>query len=196
MIAGIIVLLAANIVYLDIVVLDAIVSKKNEVPIAVTASETCSGACVQTLSDMVNARLATSVAVPTRNNSTQPALVTTPKEYYIPLGSGMTKSDIWETVPGVEATIDTSQYPKIKQVIFETYLRIPVGIGWMHVKLYNATDGHDVWGSEVKTESNISTYKNAVVSLDPGNKRYTVKAMSTIRADSYLDNIRIKIITY
>lgn len=188
-------LLSVNIVFLDILVFGKTGEKDNVTPVSVSEPVVCPAACTPLFTDIMNTKLAVpagSVSAVVKDVS----VVSSPKEYYIPLGSGMTKHDTWETVTGVEATIDTSLYPKIKQVIFESYLRIPVGIGWMHVKLYNVTDGHDVWGSEVQTESNTAIYRSAPITLDPGSKRYIVMAESTIRADAYIDNARIKILTY
>lgn len=183
--AALCLLFAANIVFLDITVFG--VKPVQEAPVTMIAVPTATPYPTPE-----------APATPTLTREAAPSspAVTTPKEYYIPLGSGDTKSDQWETLPGVGTSIDTTLYPKIKQVVFEAYLRIPVGIGWMHVKLFDVTDGHEVWGSELISESSTAQYKSAVISLDPGNKTYIVQALSTIRADAYVDNARIKIITY
>lgn len=186
LIATVLLVVVTNTVFLDIVVFGKAASKD------VSLSQT--SIVLPTITPVPTQLASPTVAPSPSIGSVQ--VVNSPKEYYIPLGNGMTKNDQWETVAGMEATIDTSLYPKIKQVVFESYLRIPVGIGWMHVKLFNATDGHDVWGSEVQSESNTFVRESAVIPLDSGNKRYIVMAQSTIRAEAYIDNARIKIITY
>ncbi len=196
LIATALLFVVTNTVFLDIVVFGKASDTAPAVPISVEAPSACPAACTPVMAGLITAKLTDHPAAAVTPSVAPVQADTSPKEYYVPLGSGTTKNDQWEAIPGAEATIDTSLYPKIKQVTFESYLRIPVGIGWMHVKLFNATDGHDVWGSQLQTESNTSSHQSAVITLDPGNKRYIVMAQSTIRAEAYIDNARIKIITY
>ena len=90
------------------------------------------------------------------------------KEYYITLGSGTTKSSVWEDVAGIESVIDTINYPSIKSIVFEVFLNIPTANGVAKAKLYNVTDKHDVWFSEVSSEGPSLTKKEASISLDRG----------------------------
>ena len=117
------------------------------------------------------------------------------KEYYIPLGSGTTRSSDYVSLEGAEAHIDTSLYGNIKQVTFEVFLRNPTGNGVTYAKLFNVTDKHDVWFSEVSMVGGGTSRKDAAVTLEPGNKLYRVYLKSTLAFDVYADNARIHIVT-
>jgi len=117
-------------------------------------------------------------------------------EYYISLGSGSTKSSVWQDIAGAEAVIDTANYPTIKSVTFEVFLRIPTANGTVYAKLYNVTDKHDVWFSEVISEGPILTKKEASITLEPGTKTYRVMGLSTLKYDANIENARIRILTY
>mgnify|MGYP001560227162 CR=1 FL=1 len=117
-------------------------------------------------------------------------------EYYISLGSGTTKSSVWQDIAGVEAIIDTTNYPSIKSVIFEVFLNIPTANGSVYAKLYNVTDKHDVWFSNVSSEGPVLTKKEAMITLAPGIKTYRVMGLSTLKYDANIENARIRILTY
>lgn len=116
-------------------------------------------------------------------------------EYYISLGSGSTKSSVWQDVAGAEAIIDTTNYPSIKSVIFEVFLNIPTANGSVYAKLYNVTDKHDVWFSNVSSEGPVLTKKEAAITLEPGIKTYRVMGLSTLKYDANIENARIRILT-
>jgi hypothetical protein len=116
-------------------------------------------------------------------------------EWYIPLGSSSTQSQDWVELPGAEATIDTRNYPNIKQVIFEAYLSIPTANGIVWAKLYNVTEQHDVWYSEVSGETDKVIGKQAKITLEPGRNLYRVKMKSSMRYQADLTNARIIIVT-
>lgn len=191
--AGILLMLAVNIIYLDI----AVFGKRGPVDSASVAFPAGTGEPSPAVT--VNAETehmpAPTITPSSVVSNTPVASKAHPREYYIPLGSGSTQSDTYSELPGVSAYIDTSLYPPIREVTFEAFVHIPAGIGWMHARLYNATDGHEVWGSEVTTESDTQQFRTSVVMLAPGRKLYTVQARSTIKAEARLTNARIKIIT-
>lgn len=118
-------------------------------------------------------------------------------EYYIPLGgNATTTNDQWEDMPGVETIIDTAAYPSIKTVYFEASVRIPTKNGRVYARLYNVTDKHPVWFSDVSTESDISNLViSSPITLDSGNKLYRVQMKTTLRYASILDFARIRIIS-
>lgn len=189
-------LIALNLVILDIVVF----TKKREEPAAVVqephaSPSICDEACQASVAASVAKLMAVTPSPLPPIPATLPIRESAAREYYIPLGSGKGKSDQWEAIAGAEAYIDTTRYPNIKEVTFEAYMRVPAGVGRMHVKLYNVTDGHDVWESELTTESDTSVRRSTTITLSAGNKLYRVLVKSTIRADAYLDNARIKLVT-
>ena len=117
-------------------------------------------------------------------------------EYYISLGSGSTKSSVWQDIAGAEAIIDTTNYPPIKSVVFEVFLNIPTANGLVYAKLFNVTDKHDVWFSNVSSEGPVLTKKEATITLESGTKTYRVMGLSTLKYDANIENARIRILTY
>ncbi len=117
-----------------------------------------------------------------------------PKDYYIPLGTGFTQNNNWVDVGGTDITINPADYGKIKQVIFQASMHIPVANGTIYARLYNVTDNHPVWFSEVSTGQGSSTMvSSANITLDPGSKLYRVQIKTSLQYPSYLDFSRIKI---
>ena len=76
---------------------------------------------------------------------------TSAREYFIPLGTGINQTDEWQDVDGAQAYVDSTQYRKLKKVTFEATLEIPAGAQISYVRLFNATDKHPVWYSEIST---------------------------------------------
>lgn len=130
---------------------------------------------------------------------TQPQQVTNVvKEYFVPLGAGTNAADEWEDVPGLRVSVDTNQYGKIKSVVFEATVRVPSLDQWAKVRLYNVTDKHPVWSSEVNFTigSQPTLLTSAPFTLDTGVKTYQVQMKTQIRHTAYLDQSRIHITTY
>lgn len=115
------------------------------------------------------------------------------REVYIPLGTGTVLSSEWTGLPATDVTINTAHYPPIAQAYFEVFMHIPTGNGQMMAKLYNETDRHDVWFSEVAMTGSQIVRREVPVTLEPGNKRYRVMLKSTLRYDAVLDNARIRL---
>lgn len=117
------------------------------------------------------------------------------KEIYIPLGQGESTAKEWKDVSGAEAYIDTSKYPEIDSVVFETALHMsPSGTGTAHARLRNVTDGPTVWFSELSTPSVTSIrLESKKISLAAGNKLYRVQMYATHQYPAILDFARIKI---
>ncbi|MEK7065595.1 MAG: hypothetical protein AAB961_01255 [Patescibacteria group bacterium] len=186
-------LIAVNLLWLDIMIFSG---ARNEQPVATEVAATCDANCRGAISADIISKLTTPspVAVPVARESnvaaTGPA-----KEYYIPLGSGSTRSNEYVALDGAEAYIDTSLYGPIKSVTFEVFLRNPTGNGITYAKLFNVTDKHDVWFSEVSFEGGGLVRKEATITLEPGNKLYRVMLKSTLAYDVYVDNARIRIVT-
>ncbi|MFZ5844980.1 MAG: hypothetical protein ACOY0S_00745 [Patescibacteria group bacterium] len=200
--ASVFLLIVANLVFLDIVVFR---QEQNAEPLSVIAppilplsSSTPASDCPAACGALISQQLASFVPTPTVTPSPLPlssASAPSIKEYYIPLGIGTTKSRDWEALPAAEATIDTASYPKIKQASFEVFMHIPTGNGRVYVKLFNATDSHDVWFSEVWSEGHQITKKEVKITLDSGAKLYRVMAKSTMGYEVVVDQARIKILT-
>lgn len=195
LIASFLLLLTVNIVMLDLLVFSGRFIRPSEigatsvrVSITPAPAQGCSSACEDKISRLSRKVDALSSEEPTVRNSS--------KEYYITLGSGTTKSNVWQDIAGAEAVIDTANHPAIKSVTFEVFLNIPTANGSVYAKLYNVTDKHDVWFSNVSSEGPVLTKKEAVITLEPGAKTYRVMGLSTLKYDANIENARIRILTY
>lgn len=117
------------------------------------------------------------------------------KEIYIPLGQGSTDSQQWVEIPGAEAVIDEGNFSGIKSIILEASLRVPTGNSRVHVKLFNVTEKHDVWFSEVWVEGLQSKREESKpISLGLGRKLYRIMMKSTMGREVILDQARLKIV--
>lgn len=153
------------------------------------AEATCPVDCLTTIEEATGKAITPAPVI--ENQASQPAV----KEIYIPLGSGSTSSQDWEELAGVEAVIDSANYPNIKEVIFEAVLRIPSANGRVYAKLYDVTSKHDVWFSEVSAEGPTAyRAESAAIVLSSGRNLYRVKMKTTMSYQSILDSARIKIV--
>lgn len=202
LVASFLLLLTVNIVMLDLAVIfnrpsvRPVEMNAATVRIAPTVSPTeeCSVTCEEKI-DALSRRIDSSIAVAAQQSTSLLPTKNTVKEYYITLGSGSTKSSVWEDIAGVEAVIDTTNYPAIKSIVFEVFLNIPTANGMVKAKLYNVTDKHDVWFSEVSSEGPLLTKKETVIGLESGAKTYRVMGLSSLKYDANIENARIRIIT-
>lgn len=153
---------------------------------------TCPLACEELITSLVPKPTMVSLATPSATPSLQRA---TAKEIYIPLGSSSTKATNWTDATGVEAYVDTNNFSAIKSAIFEASLRIPTANGKVYARLYNVTDQHPVWFSDISTISNTGSLLNSnPITLDQGNRLYRVQLKTDLGFDSNLDFARIKLI--
>lgn len=194
----VVLLVAVNLMWLDIIIF----SQHKQEPVSVTAppppanTDECGSACQKIITSEVAKQLETQLITPVIKQPAVPDVGSNSvKEYYIPLGSGMTRSSDYVALNGAEAYIDTSLYGPIKQAVFEVFLRNTTGNGQVYAKLFNVTDQHDVWFSEVFMEGSPVTRKDTTITLEPGSKLYRVMLKSTLAYDVYVDNARVKIVT-
>lgn len=118
------------------------------------------------------------------------------KEFFVPLGSGSTRAGDWEDITGLASYIDSTKYGKIKTVVFEAAVYIPDGDQGVYVRLYNATDKHPVWFSEVYHEGGSpKLLTSQPITLDSGNKLYQVQMKTTLKHLANLNQARVKITT-
>jgi len=159
--------------------------------------------CPLSCSDIVN--LATNSSNFKPSATPQPEKITTnnlitsqTKEYYFPLGSGFSKANDWTDVPGLQIYIDTSNYSKIKNAYFEASVYVPNGVEDVYVRLFNATDQHPVWFSDLFFASGSTTtyLVSEAITLDAGNKLYKVQMKTQLQATANLNQSRIHVTTY
>lgn len=119
------------------------------------------------------------------------------REFFIPIGSGTNSSSDWEDVAGLQVVVDTAQYGKIKNAYFEVSVNVPNGNEIVYVRLYNVTDKHPVWFSEL-TFVNANTAQQLTsdnITLDSGNKAYKVQMKTQLKIPASLNSSRIRILT-
>lgn len=169
---------ALNLLFIDALVFHQLVSRG--AVLGTSSSDTCPAACIAKINQVAGKTVSGSA-----------------KEYYVPLGSGTNTTSDWTDVVGASASIDTASYGKIKQATFEATVTVPAGSQTVWVRLFNATDKHPVWSSEVTTESSgpiLLTSKP--ITLDSGNKLYQVQMKTQLKALTNLVQSRVRITTY
>lgn len=126
---------------------------------------------------------------------TQTIVQTAQKEIFIPIGSGSTKNKDYIDLPGLEVTIDTAKYGVIESVVFESSIWVQDGNGKMYAQLYNKTDSHPVWNSELSTSSASGVLTTSpAITLDSGSKTYKVQARTNlVEYAAHVENARVKI---
>ena len=120
----------------------------------------------------------------------QPAAV---KEYFIPFGAGSSNAGDWTDVPGLTAQIDFGNYPNIKEVHFEASVVIPTANETASVRLFNVTDKHPVWYSEITLMNGQFVSSNPIV-WDTGLKTYQVQMKTSLQYTANLIQSRLHII--
>lgn len=119
-----------------------------------------------------------------------------PREFSVSFGSGSTRAGDWEDITGLAVYIDNSKYGKIKSVVFEAAVLIPNGNQGVYVRLFNVTDGHPVWYSEVYHEGGTAKLLiSPSLALGSGNKLYQVQMKTTLKDLANLNQSRLKITT-
>ena len=200
------VVMIANIGFLDYLYVSGRAEKQKvqqeaPVPLPITTEtqgSVCSPLCITAIENATTSSVATTTisTPPSKPTSSKTPAVTTglPKDYFIPLGTGFTQDNNWVNVGGTDITIDPASYGKIKQVVFQASMHIPVANGTIYARLYNVTDNHPVWYSDVSTSEGSSTMvSSANITLDAGSKLYRVQIKTSLQYPSYLDFSRIKI---
>lgn len=117
------------------------------------------------------------------------------KELFIPFGSGTNATDDWADVGALRVSVDSSQYKNIKSAIFEASVRIPTGNETAYVRLFNVTDKHPVWFSDVSLDGGTPQFLTSQpIILDPGVKTYQVQMKTSLKSQAVLDEARLHII--
>lgn len=120
----------------------------------------------------------------------------TVKDYYINTGYGTNKSTDWTDVFGAAATADIGEYQNIKEVSFEAFINVPSANGSVSVRLFNKTDKHPVWNSEVTRDGTSDTYNfiSPTVVYDIGPKLYQVQMKTQFGVIANLTSSRIHVV--
>jgi len=115
------------------------------------------------------------------------------KELFVPLGTGQSTATDWTNVPGVIASVDSTKYTGIKQVTFEANITVPTANETVEVQLYDMTDEHPVWNSQMTMTGTTQYLVSSPITLDSGNKLYQVQMKTQLQYPATLDLARIHI---
>lgn len=157
-------------------------------------NESCPTDCLEVINEATKAALAQISPYP----ALAPVVVSGDKtnEFFVSLGGGSTRAREWEDLSGLEAYIDSSKYGKIKETVFEAGVSIPNGNQKAYVRLFNVTDKHPVWFSEVWLEGGTpQLLVSEPITLDRGKKLYRVQMKTSLRHLAVLTQARVKITT-
>lgn len=178
LIVGLFGFIVVNLLVLDAVILHQVFTKG--AVLGTTSADACPSACIAKINQMAGKTVSS-----------------TAKEYYVPLGSGSNTTNDWTDVAGASAYIDTASYGRIKIATFEATVTVPAGSQKVWVRLFNATDKHPVWFSEMTTDNASPTLLTSeAITLDSGNKLYQVQMKTQLKAPTNLVQSRVRIITY
>ncbi|PJE58557.1 MAG: hypothetical protein COU81_00065 [Candidatus Portnoybacteria bacterium CG10_big_fil_rev_8_21_14_0_10_36_7] len=187
----IIVLLVANIVYLNIFVLKKEAAK--DIAIKPYTSGLENPQPTQSLTEQSLTITDSPTPTPTPQNFYSVVDTSAPKDYFIPLGSGTNNSTDWTDITGVQTIVDFGQYPNIKEVKFEA--SVTIRTGFVLIRLYNVTDKHTVWNSEMTLYDKTSAYLvSSPLSYDTGSKTYQVQMRNQLNATATLVQAKIHVI--
>ncbi len=157
----------------------------------------CPTSCVELITlSTISGRLSTrDLIAPTFLPSTT-VTSSTRGEFFVPLGNGsVDQTNDWTNISSAQATFDASNFGSIKAAYFEAFLRrSTAAAGDVFARLFDSTTPAILWGSEMSTTANTSTFISKAISLSAGQKVYKVQMYSTNGA-SYLDQARIRIVT-
>lgn len=151
---------------------------------------TCSPACLSAIQQATATATTTTKTITTGSSAV--------REYFVPFGSGSSSNRDWANVGGLSAYINTANYPRIKKVTFEASVSVPTGNETVTVRLYNVTDDHPVWFSDVYFDggTDAGLLISQPITLDPGKKQYQVQMKTQLTYPANLDQARVRIITY
>lgn len=131
-------------------------------------------------------------STPVSNN----AAITYPKEFFVPFGYGsFTNSPTdWTDVPGMQVTIDSWQYPRLKQALFEATVYSPNGNQTVELRLRN----YDGWSypKVTMTGTGPNLLTTDPFSISPGPKTYYVQLKTQLGYPVQIYQARLHITTY
>jgi len=206
-------LILGNLVILNIFLINNLNKEKENIPSNVlsegksnnleqtsspnAANSFCPASCIDKISEV---SLSLDALSQTQKNTQTGGAATTfssQKEYFISLGSGSSQAKDWTDVPGAEAIVDGSAYGNIKQVTFQASLYTPTGNQTAYARLYNVTDKHPVWNSDVSIEGGTPQLLiSSPITLENSAKKYQVQMKTQLSAITNLVQSRIYIQLY
>lgn len=199
-------LIIANLAYLDLVYFNSLKTgsekeKQSFAPAKITSqtqnlNQTCSSSCLSEIYEATTSLKLSLETTPSKSPTKSSESTSQAQEFFIPFGSGSSSAGDWEDVAGLKASIDNTKYPSIKTVVFEASVQIPTGNETAYVRLYNETDKHPVWFSDVSLDGGTpQLLVSKPITLDSGNKVYKVQMKTSLKFKAILDQARVHITT-
>lgn len=181
-----ILILLANVVYLNFFIVKISSSKPSE-PIAVVATP-------PPPAPQESIEPTPSPSQPVQNTTVEAAPKL--KDYYLNFGSGSNQSTDWADVAGTLNTYDLGQYQNIKEVYLESNINVPTANGSVSIRLFNKTDSYAVWNSErtvqSQTKGDLLISQNII--YDVGPKLYQIQMKSQFGTLANLLQARVHIV--
>ncbi|MEK7559525.1 MAG: hypothetical protein AAB521_04425 [Patescibacteria group bacterium] len=116
------------------------------------------------------------------------------KEYFVPFGSGSGQAVDWADVVGLTANVDLGGYQNIKEIRFEVSINVLTANQIVSVRLFNNTDKHPVWNSEVTMSGGASYLVSSPIIYDNGSKLYQVQLKTQLGYPANISQSRLHII--
>jgi hypothetical protein len=115
---------------------------------------------------------------------------------YIPItGTGSTTENKWVDVAGTDFYFNPSDYTGLKEAYFEANIKLFNGNGLVFTRLFDATAGIEVWGSEVQTNSQTAvSLTSQKLTLRDGNHLYRVQIKSLTADTAIYNSGRVKLV--
>lgn len=175
-----------------------VVTSKNEDNKVAPASEvSCSEECQKEIEDKINQAISTISATKTTAPKSTVVSKSESKTAYVPLSGPITSTSTeWVDVIGTDVYIDLlNDYGKNTYVSWEAFLKVANGNGQAFARLYDATHGIGVDGSEISltnvgTSTQVSSGK---LNLWAGRNLYRVQIKSLNSFEVTFGSGRIKI---
>lgn len=134
------------------------------------------------------------VVTPTEPLSIAPTIIQSNiKEYFIPLGAGSGSTDDWANVDGLIANVDLGTFQNIKEISFEVSVNVPTANQIVWVRLYNKTDKHPVWNSEVNFNGAGGYVASQPLIYDKGERMYQVQIKTQLKYPANIAQSRLHI---
>lgn len=116
---------------------------------------------------------------------------------YVPISvSGSTTASDWVSLNGVAFYLDTADYPGLTEVYFEANIKLINGNGKAYARLYDATHGVGVQGSEVNTASQTTqVVESGRVSFWAGKNLIRVQAKSLTADTAVFEGGKLRVVT-
>ncbi len=157
----------------------------------------CQGTIDQKLAQLA-ATLSAKQAVGTKNvdKATTAQTSSSPQTIYIPLGGGGTTiNKDWTDVGNAAVYFDLKDYTNFSEARFEGFIKVLNGSGKVYARLYDATHGIGVQGSDIEANGeNFLLVSSDKLNFWQGKNLYRIQIKSLNGYEAAVDSGRIKLV--